>query len=121
MAHWETSGLFCCAKKELNILRRGGVPEAERVLVEWMKEEHKTNPLPVDGQFGNGRPKKSRFDIVKPTLGGNDTDYTLRRLARDAPEFLDRIQSGELSVNAAAIAAGIRKKPSQSEFCVKAI
>ncbi len=44
----------------------------------------------------------------------------LRRLARDCPELLDKIEAGELSVNAAAIAAGIRKKPSQAEICVKA-
>lgn len=43
--------------------------------------------------------------------GGTGVDYTLRRLARDAPNFLDKIESGELSVNAAAIRAGIRKKP----------
>lgn len=44
----------------------------------------------------------------------------LKRLARDAPEMLDRIESGELSVNAAAIQAGIRRKPKPEEVCVKA-
>ena len=52
--------------------------------------------------------------------GGTDTTYTLRRLARDQPELLDKIETGELSVNAAAIAAGIRKKPTPEEVCVKA-
>jgi len=51
---------------------------------------------------------------------GTNTDYTLRRLYRDKPEMIDRIKSGELSVNAAAIAAGIRKKPTPEEVCVKA-
>jgi hypothetical protein len=30
-------------------------------------------------------------DNVKKSQGGNDTDYTLRRLARDKPELLDAI------------------------------
>jgi hypothetical protein len=51
---------------------------------------------------------------------GNTNDYLLRRLARDAPEMLDKIEAGELSVNAAAIQAGIRKKPTPEEVCVKA-
>jgi hypothetical protein len=51
---------------------------------------------------------------------GRGVDYTLRRLARDKPELLDKIEAGELSVNAAAIAAGIRKKPTPEEVCVKA-
>ncbi|MFM9062865.1 MAG: hypothetical protein ACKOOI_07505, partial [Pirellula sp.] len=48
-------------------------------------------------------------------------DYTLRRLARDFPEMLDRIEAGELSVNAAAIQAGIRKKPTAYETALKAV
>ena len=67
----------------------------------------------------NGR--KSSSDNVRPIKrGGNDTSYTLRRLARDAPEMLEKIEAGELSVNAAAIQAGIRKKPTPEEICVKA-
>ena len=46
---------------------------------------------------------------------GTGTSYTLRRLARDAPEMLDRIEAGELSVNAAAIQAGIRRKATRLE------
>jgi hypothetical protein len=42
---------------------------------------------------------------------GNGKTYTLRRLARDRPDLLDRIESGELSANAAAIEAGFRKPP----------
>jgi hypothetical protein len=34
--------------------------------------------------------------------------------------MLDKIEAGELSVNAAAIQAGIRKKPTHAEICVKA-
>jgi hypothetical protein len=34
--------------------------------------------------------------------------------------MLDKIESGELSVNAAAVKAGIRKRPSKAEICVSA-
>jgi hypothetical protein len=69
-----------------------------------------------------GRPRKDEnLDNIKVSnKGGTDTDYTLRRLARDAPEMLDKIEAGELSVNAAAIKAGIRKKPTKAEVCVAA-
>jgi hypothetical protein len=63
----------------------------------------------------NGRKGESRVDNVNSTKGGNDTTYALRRLARDNPALLDKIEAGELSVNQAAIQAGIRKKPQPSE------
>ncbi len=50
---------------------------------------------------------------------GNTNGYLLRRLARDNPELLDKIEAGELSVNQAAIQAGIRKKPTAEEQCVR--
>jgi hypothetical protein len=77
----------------------------------------KDNPLPIDDQKinprnPNGRKGKESVDNVNRLRGGNDTPYTLRRLARDCPELLDKIEAGELSVNQAAIQAGIRKRPS---------
>jgi hypothetical protein len=45
-------------------------------------------------------------NISKLRSKGTDTTYTLRRLARDNPAMLDKIEAGELSVNAAAIQAG---------------
>jgi len=33
--------------------------------------------------------------------------------------MLDRIEAGELSINAAAIQAGIRKKPTQEDICLR--
>lgn len=41
--------------------------------------------------------------------GSVDKPGTLRRLARSRPDLLNRIEAGELSVNAAAIEAGIRR------------
>jgi hypothetical protein len=60
-------------------------------------------------------------DNIRKSSGGTDTEYTLRRLARDAPEMLAKIEAGELSVNAAAIKAGIRKKPTAYEIALKAV
>lgn len=51
--------------------------------------------------------------------GGNGVEYTLRRLARDHEDIFTKVKSGALSVNAAAIAAGIRKKPTPAEIIVK--
>jgi hypothetical protein len=50
----------------------------------------------------------------------NKNENVLRRLARDQPELLDKIETGELTVNAAAIQAGIRKKPSHNDTALKA-
>jgi hypothetical protein len=71
------------------------VPLAEAIAkVEAMPE------LPEHGEIGKGR---VRGDNVTSTERGNATEYTLRRLKRDAPELLEAIKRGELSVNAAAI------------------
>lgn len=59
---------------------------------------------------------KSNLDSIHPNANKN----VLRRLARDKPELLDKIESGELTVNQAAIQAGIRKKPTPEEIVVKA-
>lgn len=42
---------------------------------------------------------------------GNSPTYALRRLKRDRPDLAERVMSGELSANAAAIEAGFRKPP----------
>jgi len=51
--------------------------------------------------------------------GGTAKTYTLRRLARDRPDLLDRVEAGELSANAAAIEAGFRSKPSPADVVAK--
>ena len=51
---------------------------------------------------------------------GTSKAYTCERLQRDAPELFAEVEAGRLSANAAAIAAGIRKKPSHAEVAVKA-
>lgn len=86
------------------------VPMAE-ALAETIVKVEAMPELPANGKVGNGR----SFDNIKATKGGTDTEYTLRRLKRDAPELLQAVKRGELSVNAAAIKAGIRKKPTAEE------
>jgi len=94
-------------------LLKGGEVEAVQAAIKAAKEK----PLadvgpPTKEERANG------YNITNSR--GTNTDYTLRRLYRDKPEMVDRIKSGELSVNAAAIAAGIRKKPTPEEVCIKA-
>jgi hypothetical protein len=126
-------GLGDEAKEEIEILKRGGVPGAERILAAWYADQ----PLPKHGGerisqaveqainsplliHGEGKPKHQGNNVTLSNIRGNDTTYTLRRLARDAPEILSKVQSGELTVNQAAIQSGIRKKPTPEETIVKA-
>ncbi len=72
--------------------------------------------LPGNGEVGNGR----SFDNIKATDGGTSREYTLRRLKRDDPALAERVMSGELSANAAAIEAGFRKRPTPIETALRA-
>ena len=64
--------------------------------------------MPGHGEIGNGRKDESRVDLIKSTQGGTGQAYLLQRLARDAPEVLERVKSGKIkSARAAAIEAGI--------------
>jgi hypothetical protein len=101
----------------------------EKLATRWRLEFIGDNPLPPEDQTEHPRnpsglnqhKKEDRsVDNINRPKGGTDTTYTLRRLARDAPELLDKIEAGEMNVNQAAIAAGIRKKPSNAEKAVAA-
>jgi hypothetical protein len=63
------------------------------------------NPLPAHGVNQHNR---GDYNIISIQQGTEQT-YTLRRLARDNPELLDRVASGELSANSAAVLAGFRR------------
>jgi hypothetical protein len=76
---------------------------AHEVLSSKSFESKEVIDMPEHGEIGNGRKDESRPDNVMSTKYGNDTTYTLRRLARDNPELLDKIEAGELSVNQAVI------------------
>lgn len=57
-----------------------------------------------------GKPAADNTDNVsnKPSHG-NTKAYTLRRLAKDRPDLLAKVEGGEMSANQAAIEAGFRK------------
>lgn len=62
-------------------------------------------------KVGKPGPKIGKLDGDSPSnLDGTTTDYLVQRLHDQAPEQYERVTSGELSVNAAAIAAGFRPK-----------
>ena len=133
---WETLGYTSAA----DMIRNGYEldPQQIELAIAWLKingtdaaigiddvkakiASAKADPLlPEDVKHGRPKVSERSVDNINTSKGGTGTDYTLRRLARDCPEMLDKIEAGELSVNAAAIAAGIRKKPTQAEICVKA-
>jgi hypothetical protein len=62
----------------------------------------------------NGGDRKSeqyQFDNIKLKHGGGTSEtYTLRRLKRDRSDLAQKVISGEMSANAAAIEAGFRDK-----------
>lgn len=56
---------------------------------------------------GDQRSDNTKPDNVRIDSGGNGSEYLLRRLAKTAPDILDRYEAGEFkSVRAASIAAG---------------
>lgn len=63
-------------------------------------DEESSRSVDNQGNHGNAPPR------------GNGTDYLLRRLARDRPDLLALVQSGDLTPNKAATRAGIRKPQS---------
>lgn len=73
-----------------------------------------TEAVAAHGEIGRGRPAADRVanSHSKPAsqLSSDSWDRILPRLARDAPEVLDRVKAGEFkSARAAAIEAGIIK------------
>lgn len=74
------------------------------------------------GLAKRGRPSKEeprKGDNITLSVRGTSTEYTLRRLARDGhDELLDAIANEEISVNAAAIQVGYRKKKTPEELVI---
>ena len=117
-------------KSAVEMIREGYELEPSQVelAVAWLKANGTEKPVPLSAAIAEARVaaetvtqgKRTELDnnLIKSDRGPTVRN-TLKRLARDAPEMLDRIESGELSVNAAAIQAGIRKKPTPEEICVR--
>lgn len=57
---------------------------------------------------------------VEPQKTGTSKAYTCERLSKIAPELFEEVKAGRMSANAAAIQAGIRKKPTPEDACLKA-
>ena len=72
-------------------------------------EDHEMTPVAI------ATPAKP---IAKSASGTKN--YYLSRLERDHPEIAKRVESGELSVYAASLAAGLRKTPAKSAKWTKA-
>lgn len=63
------------------------------------------------------------LDNIKEVInqeGGTSKAYTCERLSKIAPELFEEVKAGRMSANAAAIQAGIRKKPTPEDACLKA-
>jgi hypothetical protein len=59
-----------------------------------------------------GQGHRSDLDELPRESQGSDygSDYTAERLAREAPEQYEAVKKGELSLHAAAVRAGIRRR-----------
>lgn len=67
-------------------------------------------PLAEHGTNQHGEQEREDMIISTPPVGGTSQTYLLRRLARDRPDLLERVKTGEFkSARAAAIEAGIVK------------
>ena len=84
--------------------------------------EASLKPMPKKGGDRKSKEAREADQSTNSTLiRGCNTDYTLRRLARDGHEdLLASIAAGDVSVNQAAIQVGYRKKPTPEEICVRA-
>jgi hypothetical protein len=60
------------------------------------------------GQIGNGR-SRERDTNSTPAVQSDTRERVVARLKRDRPDLAERVISGELTANAAARQAGIRK------------
>jgi len=68
--------------------------------------EDELNPK---ARVGTGRPKNGD-NVTVLWERGNSESYWIRRLKRDAPELAELVLNGELSANAAAVQAGMKRR-----------
>ena len=101
-------------------------PDLVNRVVGWLEQEQPTGPVPLElatraaaaqplAQHGTNQHAEMQGEedvlTTRPIQrGSTNAGYLLRRLARDAPEILERVKAGEFrSARAAAIEAGIIK------------
>jgi hypothetical protein len=61
------------------------------------------------GLSSHGTNQHSGLNNIKSSSAGTSADYTKRRLKRDRPDLYEKVISGDMTANAAAIEAGFRK------------
>ena len=85
------------------------------------KAQHARSQAVEVRQGGDQRSERIKPDNIRIDSGGTGSEYLLRRLAKTAPDFLDRYEAGEFkSVRAASIAAGHIKVATVLEVLEKA-
>lgn len=70
-------------------------------------------------EHGKQQAKRNNVTDCSEPVTGNSKAYTCERLSKVAPELFEEVKAGRMSANAAAIQAGIRKKPTPEEQCFK--
>ena len=85
-------------------------PEIERLIV---------NAIEPLADPGHPSSSSNVDNVNKGTKGGNSATYTLKRLKRDHPELFQQVLGGAMSVNAAAVEAGFRKKRTPVEIVLQ--
>lgn len=105
--------------------RREALPEHAAAMATLREEMERLllTPLPPHGKGAKRRVGVANSNPTPPPArarGGTGREYTIRRLRRDAPELAERVLRGELSANAAAIAAGIRRRPTRLDAALLA-
>lgn len=100
---------LCCAELDLDESEINAILTARKgmALGSVIARANAAKPLKAQGR-PEGNAKKG--DIITFSSRGTDPDYLTARIARDRPDILERMKSGEFaSVRKAAIEAGIVK------------
>jgi hypothetical protein len=102
-------------------------PVDVKMAVEWLKIKDPDFEVPLEiavtegrrlakhGEIGRGR---NRSYNVTSKDRGNNKDYLKARIARDFPEKIDAIESGDISTRKAAIECGIIKVKTPLELAM---
>jgi hypothetical protein len=88
-----------------------GAPEGSRNAA---KDRGKINTTNRSINFGSEEDRE-KINGSNTTINSDPDAKTLRRMKRDLPDLAQQVVNGEISLNAAAISAGFRKKKVQVE------
>jgi hypothetical protein len=92
-------------------------PECLAMFREAMKSERGGDHTTEQGKQ---QAKRNNVTDCSEPVTGNSKAYTCERLSKVAPELFEEVKAGRMSANAAAIQAGIRKKPTPEDACLSA-